>query len=113
MTNMACVRGFGMRMRAGLRCMVREGREASSAPPSPSWHDPWQFLRCVWICIIAIANRSHNRDERATAVFWPKELAARKSEAHILVAPTATCGGSANVDQRVYPRQALGAVLPS
>ena len=28
---------------------------ASSAPPSPSRHDPWRFLRCVWICVIAIA----------------------------------------------------------
>ena len=32
-----------------------EEREASSAPPSPSRHDPWRFLRCVWICVIAIA----------------------------------------------------------
>ena len=31
------------------------GREASSAPPSPSRHDQWRFLRCVWICVIAIA----------------------------------------------------------
>ena len=32
-------------------------REASSAPPSPSRHDPWRFLRvrCVWIGVIAIA----------------------------------------------------------
>ena len=28
---------------------------ASSAPPSPSRHDPWRFLRCVWICVIALA----------------------------------------------------------
>ena len=26
---------------------------ASSAPPSPSRHDQWRFLRCVWICVIA------------------------------------------------------------
>ena len=31
------------------------GREASSAPPSPSRHDQWRFLRCVWICVIALA----------------------------------------------------------
>ena len=30
-------------------------RGATSAPPSPSRHDPWPFLRCVWICVIAIA----------------------------------------------------------
>ena len=28
---------------------------ASSTPPSPSRHDPWRFLRCVWICVIALA----------------------------------------------------------
>ena len=33
------------------------GRGASSAPPSPSRHDPWRFLRCVWICVIALAHR--------------------------------------------------------
>ena len=33
-----------------------EGRWASSAPPLPSRHDPWRFLRCVWICVIAIAH---------------------------------------------------------
>ena len=27
----------------------------SSAPPSPSRHDPWRFLRCVWIYVITIA----------------------------------------------------------
>ena len=32
-----------------------ERLRASSAPPLPSRHDPWPFLRCVWICVIAIA----------------------------------------------------------
>ena len=31
------------------------GRGATSAPPSPSRHDPWRLLRCVWIRVIAIA----------------------------------------------------------
>ena len=31
-----------------------EGMRASSAPPLPSRHDPWRFLRCVWICVIAL-----------------------------------------------------------
>ena len=31
------------------------GRGATSAPPSPSRHDPWRLLVCVWICVIAIA----------------------------------------------------------
>ena len=35
-----------------------KGREASSAPPSLSRHDPWRFLRCVWICVIAIMNHT-------------------------------------------------------
>ena len=29
-------------------------RGATSAPPSPSRNDPWPFLRCVCICVIAI-----------------------------------------------------------
>ena len=32
-----------------------ERLRASSAPPLPSRHDPWPFLRCVWICVIALA----------------------------------------------------------
>ena len=38
--------------------MSRTGgrRLASSSQPSPSRHDPWRFLRCVLICVIAIAD---------------------------------------------------------
>ena len=32
-----------------------ERARASNAPPLPSRHDPWRFLRCVWICVIALA----------------------------------------------------------
>ena len=40
------------------RCLAASDSKrvrASSAPPSPSRHDPWRFLRCVWICVIALA----------------------------------------------------------
>ena len=39
----------------GTTAAESKNRRASSAPPSPSRHDPWRFLPCMWICVIAVA----------------------------------------------------------
>ena len=58
-----------LRSRRRLRSLQDlRGRGASSAPPSPLRHDPWRFLRCVWICVcgvIAIACGAEHTTARA------------------------------------------------
>ena len=54
-----------------------ERARASSAPPLPSRHDPWRFLRCVCICVIALAFRgvfSMLPDKHASTIAAVEEM---------------------------------------
>ena len=53
---------------SALQQCLMWGWLASSAPPSPSRHNPWRFLRCVWICVIAIAGAQSGPNMAVTSI---------------------------------------------
>ena len=74
-SEMACVAlllSGGAATSAPPSTSYSERVRASSAPPSPLRHDPWRFLRCVWICVIAIACMRVGCTALEARFGWPK-----------------------------------------